>query len=280
MWMCKKTVDHEFFKWNGTDGVGLSQGYSPFDPRLYFVFPCTQLSYSSGNLQRFYTTHRKWDLLWGGEVSNQRNDHTYSLRTGDTDIFLFICICISTDRKWRQTRIVLVVAISRKKSPSTYVLKAKLGIKERPSFVCIFCIKCKKYKFCGYVMFVSSNVTCLWLISRFRKEKYIMTVVRWNLFWPVWLNTITVLHKSKKVKITLLQASWPWRGYRGIALPILNLDTRRGWVVSTTPRPLYPWERPGTHCTGGWVGPRTGLDMCEKSLPHRDFFSIPGSSSP
>jgi len=27
------------------------------------------------------------------------------------------------------------------------------------------------------------------------------------------------------------------------------------WVVNVTPRPLYPWERPGTHCTGGWVGP-------------------------
>jgi hypothetical protein len=25
-------------------------------------------------------------------------------------------------------------------------------------------------------------------------------------------------------------------------------------VVSTTVRPLYPRERPGTHCTGGWVG--------------------------
>ena len=49
---------------------------------------------------------------------------------------------------------------------------------------------------------------------------------------------------------------------------------RRGWVVSTTPRPLYPRERPGTHCTGGWVGPRAGLDGCGKSRPHRD--SIPG----
>jgi hypothetical protein len=42
-------------------------------------------------------------------------------------------------------------------------------------------------------------------------------------------------------------------------------------VVSTTPRPLYHRERPGTHCTGGWVGPRAGLDVCEKSRPHRDF---------
>jgi hypothetical protein len=36
-------------------------------------------------------------------------------------------------------------------------------------------------------------------------------------------------------------------------------------VVRTTPRPLYPRKRPGTHCTGGWVGPRTGLAVCEKS---------------
>ena len=37
------------------------------------------------------------------------------------------------------------------------------------------------------------------------------------------------------------------------------------WVVNATPRPLYPRERPGTHCTGGWVGPRDGLDGCGKS---------------
>jgi len=30
---------------------------------------------------------------------------------------------------------------------------------------------------------------------------------------------------------------------------------------------LYPRERPGTHNTGGWVGPRAGLDKCEKSRP-------------
>jgi len=35
-----------------------------------------------------------------------------------------------------------------------------------------------------------------------------------------------------------------------------------GWVVNITPRPRFtPGERtPGTHCTGGWVGPRAGLD--------------------
>jgi len=30
--------------------------------------------------------------------------------------------------------------------------------------------------------------------------------------------------------------------------------------VNATPRPLYPRERPGTHFTGGWVGPRVGSD--------------------
>jgi len=33
----------------------------------------------------------------------------------------------------------------------------------------------------------------------------------------------------------------------------------------------YPLERPGTHCTGGWVGPRAGLDRCGKSRPLPGF---------
>jgi hypothetical protein len=28
---------------------------------------------------------------------------------------------------------------------------------------------------------------------------------------------------------------------------------------------VYPRERLGTYCTGGWVGPRAGLDSCGKS---------------
>jgi len=40
-----------------------------------------------------------------------------------------------------------------------------------------------------------------------------------------------------------------------------NLSARWGWVVNATPRPLYPRKRPGTHCIGGWVGPRAGQDM-------------------
>jgi hypothetical protein len=82
---------------------------------------------------------------------------------------------------------------------------------------------------------------------------------------------------QKKVKFILLQSSVAQRGGRVIALPILDPGAKKGWAVSATPRPLYPWNRPGTDCTGGWVVPRGGLDVCEKSRPHQD--SIPGPSS-
>jgi hypothetical protein len=67
-------------------------------------------------------------------------------------------------------------------------------------------------------------------------------------------------------------------GVRGLVLHSLDLGARRIWVVSITSRPLYRRERPGTHRTGGWVGPRAGLDMCEKSRPYWNW--IPGQSSP
>jgi len=40
-----------------------------------------------------------------------------------------------------------------------------------------------------------------------------------------------------------------------------------GWVVNATPRLLYPRERPGTHCIGGWVSHRADLDGCENLAP-------------
>ena len=38
-------------------------------------------------------------------------------------------------------------------------------------------------------------------------------------------------------------------------------------VQRHAPAAPHPRERPGTHCTGGWVGLRTGLDWCGKSRP-------------
>jgi hypothetical protein len=43
------------------------------------------------------------------------------------------------------------------------------------------------------------------------------------------------------------------------------------WVVNAMPWPLYPRERPGTHCIGGWVGPRAGLDGSGKISPPPGF---------
>ena len=45
----------------------------------------------------------------------------------------------------------------------------------------------------------------------------------------------------------------------------INFGARWEWVVNTTPPPLYPWERSGTHCMGGWLGLRAGLGWCGKS---------------
>jgi hypothetical protein len=84
--------------------------------------------------------------------------------------------------------------------------------------------------------------------------------------------------KVEKVKQSRYRPEHTQRVVIGIALSVLDPGARRGWVVSTTPRPLYLRERPGTYYTGGWVGPRAGLDVFEKSRPHRD--SIPGPSSP
>ena len=85
----------------------------------------------------------------------------------------------------------------------------------------------------------------------------------------------------KKVKVTLVQAlrlctgCTAHRGSRGIAL---FFHDQRHWKglrgQRHAPAALYPLERPGTHCTGGWVGSRAGVDRCGKSRTHRD--SIPG----
>jgi hypothetical protein len=55
----------------------------------------------------------------------------------------------------------------------------------------------------------------------------------------------------EKVKQSLYRPEQAQRVERGTALPFLDLGARRGWAVRTTPRPLYPRERPATHCTGG-----------------------------
>jgi len=40
-----------------------------------------------------------------------------------------------------------------------------------------------------------------------------------------------------------------------------------GWGLAPRPGRLYPWERPGTHCTGGWVGPQGRSGRAENLAP-------------
>ena len=79
--------------------------------------------------------------------------------------------------------------------------------------------------------------------------------------------------KVKKVKCTLVQAlrlctgRTVHRGSIGIALLFLDHGTRRGEGSASRLGRYLPLKRTGTHCTGGWVGSRAGLDRCGKSRP-------------
>jgi hypothetical protein len=67
--------------------------------------------------------------------------------------------------------------------------------------------------------------------------------------------------KVKSLCLTKHHAMKTYWGSGRIAPCSLNLVTRLRLVVSFTPRPLYPRERSSdTHCIGGWMGPRAGLD--------------------
>ena len=82
-----------------------------------------------------------------------------------------------------------------------------------------------------------------------------------------------VVYSKKKVKWSRYRAGVAQRVGRGIALLLHDRGTRRGWVVSSTPRPLFtPGKDPVPIVQeAGWApGPVwTG----GKSRPHRD--SIP-----
>jgi len=47
----------------------------------------------------------------------------------------------------------------------------------------------------------------------------------------------------------------------------MTTELEGGEWSAVCPAALYPRERPGTHFTGGWVGPRAILDGREISSP-------------
>ena len=107
----------------------------------------------------------------------------------------------------------------------------------------------------------------------------------WNFSQQWWRIFNLPVLLCRKVKCTLVRAlrlctgRTAHRGSRGIALLFHDRGIRKEVRGQRhDPAAFYLRERPGTHCTGGWVGLRAGLDRCGKSRPHRD--SIPGPSSP
>jgi len=53
------------------------------------------------------------------------------------------------------------------------------------------------------------------------------------------------------------------RGGGGIVPAYSQPSTRRRWVVSTILQTHYFWLKPGSHCTGGWMGLGATLDGTE-----------------
>jgi hypothetical protein len=92
-------------------------------------------------------------------------------------------------------------------------------------------------------------------------------------------------HKQSKVKVTLFLTSHhameTYSRSVGIVPRILNIDIRWRWVVSFTPRSLYPGERaPGTHRIGGWMNPKANLDaVAKRKIPASRRESNPGRPS-
>jgi hypothetical protein len=64
---------------------------------------------------------------------------------------------------------------------------------------------------------------------------------------------------------TLLQASWPWRGGRGIALPILNLGIRGGGWSAPRPDRFTPGKDPVPIAQEAGCAPEP-VWTCEKNL--------------
>jgi len=86
-----------------------------------------------------------------------------------------------------------------------------------------------------------------------------------------------LVYTEVKVKCTLVQAlrlctgRTARRWSRGIDLLFLDHGTSRGSGQRQALAALYPRERPGTHCTGGWLGPLDRAWQVRKISPLPGF---------
>jgi hypothetical protein len=86
------------------------------------------------------------------------------------------------------------------------------------------------------------------------------------------------IYKGKAVPLHAMEALGGEEVYSSYSFSTSALDGGE-WSASHPGRAFTPWERtPSTHCTGGWVGTRAGLDreatgkilcLCRGSNPNR-----------
>jgi hypothetical protein len=73
-------------------------------------------------------------------------------------------------------------------------------------------------------------------------------------------QSISITTTTKSSPATRHGGAWGERRYSSYSFSTSALDGGE-WSASRPGRAFTPGERtPGTHCTGGWVGPRAGLD--------------------
>jgi len=99
-------------------------------------------------------------------------------------------------------------------------------------------------------------------------------VLKVNVCYPQVFNTYKLKVKWSRYRPGVAQTVG-----RGTALLFHDRGTRRVWVFSNTPRPHFTPGKTLTHFTGGWVGPRAGLDAWKISSPRDSIPDRPARSS-
>jgi hypothetical protein len=143
------------------------------------------------------------------------------------------------------------------------------------------------YRICLYL---KENTTLL-------RHRYEFEIGKYSLFVPIdtqcgqnaelltWmLKQVITVWKSQSCPTTRHEGAWGERKYSSYSFLTSALD-RGERSASRFGRSLLPGKGPpGTHCTGGWVGPRAGLDTEARGKNHfssaGDRTSIARSSSP
>ena len=97
-----------------------------------------------------------------------------------------------------------------------------------------------------------------------------------NVMIKCFFNNLNLIHNKGKVILLQAQCS-PEGGQRYSSNSSMTAALDGAEWSAPCPGRLYPWEGPGTHFTGGWLGPRAGLDERKISSPPG---SDPRPSSP